>query len=317
MRSFTGAGENWARHRHDPVEQSGDDHRVARFQTHVAEAGDFARAHHRHQAALEQRRVSRLGDFRKFGRGGARAQRRHADPGPFQLEGDRLAETQDIGLAGAIDRYLRARLNAAVDATSIIRQRHHVDLEHFAEPERIGQVEAAVGAETGGVDQDVDDKPFGFDLLHQRGHGAALAEIGGNDGAGAAAGFQFVAQRPHRFDAAGAKNQVMAVLGKLPRQACADAAGCAGNEGEGAGIASHDDGSCRARALIRPAKFFNSPRSPSVPRRAARRSMAVLANRQSREARLARPRAYANFLQGLCRFDDGRIVDADSGTVLR
>jgi len=200
--------------------------------------------------------------------GGARAQRRHGYPGPFQLEGDRLAETQDIGLAGAIEPpFAGPAETPRWTPTSMIRPLRRLTIA--GTKSRVSSVSATtltssislirsglirskrpLAPRPAALIRTSTMSPFASISCTSAAAAPTLAEIGGNDGARAAAGFQFVGQRPHRFDAAGAKDQVVAVLGKLPRQACADAAGCAGNEGYGASVVSHDDGSCRPGPLV-------------------------------------------------------------------
>jgi len=70
-------------------------------------------------------------------------------------------------------------------------QSHDVNLQHLGDPERIRLVEPAAGAKTGGVDQHVDRQILRFDLANQRGGGATLAEISGNDRAIGTERFEF------------------------------------------------------------------------------------------------------------------------------
>ena len=73
-----------------------------------------------------------------------------------------------------------------------------------------------------------------FKFPDQRGGGAALAKVGGDDGAPGADGLEFLGQRPHRLDAPGGKNEIVTVPRQFAREIGADAAGGAGDEGKGA-----------------------------------------------------------------------------------
>ncbi len=202
----------------------------------------------------------------ELGVGSAGAERGDGDAAALQFIGDRLAKTEHVGFARTIDGHLRARLKPGhgghqhdpafapghhrrKQQPGQLGQRHDVDLQHLADPERIGGVEPAVGAETGRVDQHLDGQTLRLDLPHQSGDGPTLAEVGGNDGAIGAESLQFIGQNPHRLEAPGGQNQVVTVFGQFTRQIGADAAGGAGDEGEGASIAFHDSGSERIRPM--------------------------------------------------------------------
>ncbi len=207
----------------------------------------------------------RPGEFRRRCAG---AHRRDGDTGTAQFVGDRLAETQNIGLARIVDSHSRPgheggrrghqhhaaappRHHSRQDQAREFGERHDIDLQHRRDLRRIGLIEPSVVADARGVDQHVDREAARRDDLHQCRRAARYAEISGNDGDLRTRSVEFGRKGLHRFAAACHKHEIVSVVCGRARQFGADATRRAGDKGNGTGRIDHSSDA-----------FFWSPTNP-------------------------------------------------------
>lgn len=148
----------------------------------------------------------------------------YVDPPPGEQTGD-AGDVDDAAFAGGDHRRQRGP-----------GQLHHggdVDVELSLQHGRVGRPELAGRAEAGIVDEHL------HALGEAAGDGRAAVlggQVGGEDrGGGAETGSQFVGKGPQALLTASDEHEVVPLAGERAREACADARGGSGDQGDGPG----------------------------------------------------------------------------------